>query len=210
MAKHITGDMFDLLDIWKESGTPRFTKFAFTANSIITPAIPPRLVMGGGIAKEVKLAFPNIDARIAQELLARGYKSGDDFHWLPNKPNGLVAVLQTKRSYADPSPLPLVRESLRALYKWMQANGEYTVHLNYPAIGLGGLSKSDIQPMLNHFDDRLVVWELETTCTTYNVVLGCRCTHTICVKQLPQVMFCSKCGSIDEPITQSQRLDIAI
>lgn len=83
-----------------------------------------------------------------------------------NWPNNRMGILQTKFDWKKPSPLALVKWSLKRLQGFIDAvydcNGIYIrVDMPFPGIGKGGLPRHEVLPMLENFGDYLHVWELE-------------------------------------------------
>lgn len=134
--------------------------YAFTANSTIHNN---KLIMGGGAALAAKKAYPNIDTILAEEVK----------DWSFNEVYGVVVVpyydfficaFQTKTHPSLPSTLELIEEACHSLNRYLALNYEEgeqpTVHLNYPGIGLGGLTPEEVGPIIESLlGDNIIVYK---------------------------------------------------
>ncbi len=131
-----------------------------------------KLVMGAGIAKQIKNAFPGIDKRMARWIDVEIYKFSHSWyrgqHWkvyfpyhllTPGLSEEKIGLFQVKDKYWQPARLDLIKESTRQLNTWLLEHPMATVHLNYPGIGFGKLSKVQVLPIIEALPDNVVVWE---------------------------------------------------
>lgn len=116
------------------------------------------LIMGKGAALEAKQRFPMLPNLAARAITDRFQRSEYNFIYIPECPIGL---LQTKYGWRDPSYEPLVKRSIAVFGVWASRFGG-TLVLNFPGIGLGGLSKEILLPYLElHLEDNVVVCEYD-------------------------------------------------
>ncbi len=127
-----------------------------TTNSIVNRG---RLVMGAGIALAARQRYPDIDA-IAGTRINDLAISTYNLLWIDRYG---VLLLQTKRSWQEPSPIDLVEESIRKLRAFadtMVFNDAYEYRLPRPGCGLGGLSwENQVRPICQKYlDERFIVY----------------------------------------------------
>ena len=77
-------------------------------------------------------------------------------------PDRFFAMVQTKLDWRDPSPPELVQASLARLGKKAEGCPHIKFHLNYPAIGLGGLPLEMVQPWVEALPDNVRVYRKST------------------------------------------------
>lgn len=122
----------------------------------------PRLVMGGGIAKEFRDRIPGIDRTLGfmiwsshnKKLLEKEpeYYKYDPIYLMykdPEVPH--VFTIQTKLHYKDPSPIDLIEHQLKILdikLEWAQGM-DFMFHLPMPGIGLGGLKFDEVFELID-------------------------------------------------------------
>jgi len=138
--KHEKGDMWD---IWNQTD-----HFIFTGNSYIKNN--GALVMGKGIAKEVRDKFPGIDLKIGKQIP----DMGDYWLILGSK----VGVFQVKYHFRDRARLDLIEKSALKLAHTASQKPEERFDLNYPGIGNGNLDKINVGPLLEPLPDNVHVW----------------------------------------------------
>jgi|SRR6185295_20181907 len=136
------------------------------------------LVMGAGSAKALAEMYPGIPEFFGTNLMYHSVfdlkntdrNIGDlKLYGLLLRESGfktekhqMVGVLQTKIHWKDSSSLSLIGYSLTHLHNYMQTNPP-AVSLVFPGIGLGGLKRSEVLPMLMEFDKHLTIYELPKT-----------------------------------------------
>ena len=125
----------------------------FTANQIVKSN--GELVMGAGNAKAARDNI--LGSASAFGIALQDYR----FMVLPFRRVGGVtnlAALVTKQHFKDPSNLEFVIESLRKLYRYAIDNPSYTIHLPYPAIGFGGLTRTQLDPIMEFMPDNVLIY----------------------------------------------------
>ncbi len=147
-----TGDYWDAFD--------EADLFLFNGNSIVKAN--GRLTMGQGTARQVRDRFPSIDAQFGQ-LLRDRRMAGDDslaYHLLisPDWPSQKIAAFQTKHHFLADSDTALIQDSINALIAWAIAHPQASIHLPYPGIGKGNLTKEAVQPMLLALPSNVTIW----------------------------------------------------
>ena len=109
------------------------------------------LVMGAGNALAFATAYP-----YAPKYFASRTDLPVSFYIRPNKP--LIGVFRTKRNWRNPSTLALVQESITSLKEEAIALPECTFHLPFPAIGRGGLPRTEVEPLLEELPDNVLIY----------------------------------------------------
>lgn len=137
-----TGDMWSVFD--------EVDYFCFTANNVVTSS--GRLVMGAGIAKQVRDRFPGIDK-----------KFGTYLNVLNRDVYGLMLVnsiiaFQTKRQFMNLSCIEVIKQSTNELSSKAAIIPSKKYCLNYPGIGHGGLPKSIVEPIIQTLPDNVQIW----------------------------------------------------
>ena len=125
----------------------------FTANQVVKRN--GELVMGAGNAKAARDSIEGSAMMFGKAL------KDNRFLTIPFSRKGGVtnlAALVTKQHFKDPSNLEFVIESLRKLYHWAVTHPSYTIHLPYPAIGFGGLTRTQLDPILKHMPNNVLVY----------------------------------------------------
>jgi len=163
----------DMFDAAEREGGPHY--LCITTNGVVEHD---KLTMGRGAAADAKRLFPWIPVRAGQvikglfpnqttvETVTRSrvvrYElvefSDDD----AEHPDRFFAMVQTKLDWRDPSPPELVQASLARLGKKAEGCPHIKFHLNYPAIGLGGLPLEMVQPWVEALPDNVRVYRKST------------------------------------------------
>ena len=127
-------------NIW-EAWTPdnKREPLFVTTNSIIKK--DGSLVMGAGIAKQAKDAFPGLDYKLASRI--EDPKYGSVYSQKFN-----IGAFQVKHHYRDPASIDLITNSSISLVGLILEHDWDRIHLNYPGIGLGQLTKEEVEPIL--------------------------------------------------------------
>lgn len=129
--------------------------FLFTSNSIIKSN--GELVMGSGIAMEVRDKHKGIAKRLGTMLLNKGFKSGDIYGMLFDTKTK-IAAFQTKTHYSEKSPIELVQYSTNILAELaLFIDGE--IHMTMPACGHGGRTVEEILPIVSKLPDNVFIWQ---------------------------------------------------
>jgi len=126
--------------------------FMFTGNRIIYSDC---LVMGGGNALACSEAYPSISKKMASKLR----KSNGNKHNLFVKHNdGIIGCMFTKNHWKDPSDLETVIAAIKELKVHATKNPAFTYHLPYPAIGLGKLTREQLDEYVETLPDNVIVY----------------------------------------------------
>lgn len=126
-----------------------------TTNSVLTKA--GRLVMGGGAALQATEHFPGCN-RWFGAMIRETCGSGG-FYGILIHPDHPLGAFQTKRHWKHNSSVSLIYDSAVALTEWLARDKTLRVSLNFPGIGLGGLRKEDVLPIVTQLPDRVTIWE---------------------------------------------------
>lgn len=115
------------------------------------------LVMGAGNAKEAKCLYPDLPKVFGQMIKSMGCELGyyGIIHY-----DKFIAV-QTKRNWRDKSLISDVEETLEHLKIIAEMHPELAIGIPYPAINHGGLTESDIYPLLLKLPDNVIVYKLQ-------------------------------------------------
>jgi len=140
------GDMWDCFD--------KTDYFIVTTNSYIRS--DGALVMGRGIAKQVKDAFPELPFEFAKEITHLG-EYGVIIASTPYFKTNL-GIFQVKRHYSDKAELSLIQASTDDLIDFTTIAGNVRIDMNFPGIGNGHLDYYDVLPIVNTLPDNVHVW----------------------------------------------------
>jgi hypothetical protein len=135
--------------------------FLFTANGVVDKK--DRLVMGGGIALQTRNRFPEVDHAIGRYLRAHSEPQEDGIYRFgllvsPTYPSAKLGAFQSKLHYRNPSTMNIINYSISKLREWCSKNPEAQVHLNWPGVGLGGLTHRQTLLSLYTLPDTVHVW----------------------------------------------------
>jgi len=123
------------------------------------------LIMGAGAAKEAVRRYPDIEKWSASSILKNGVQvEGWLYRYVflpvlpvtPEQPVGL-GIFQAKLHFKHPSSLDLIRQSAQMLQEYSKARPAVRFRLNFPGIGLGGLSKDAVLPLLVFLPDNVTI-----------------------------------------------------
>ena len=128
---------------------PTTDYFIFTGNSFIKRN--GALVMGRGIAREVRDKWPGIDVEIGQALSTKMRDAGFYGLMLEKK----IGVFQVKHHFADPAELILIAASAELLRIEAEDHPTTRYALNFPGIGNGHLKYDHVLPLLKHLPDNV-------------------------------------------------------
>lgn len=139
----------------------------FTANACV--GADGRLVMGAGFAREVRDAYPGLDKKLGvaiQKKFGRPLQYPQYGLLLEsvleaNNDMRTIGAFQTKYDWRDGSNLPLIAYSVKSLCEWLaRSESRVPVHLNFPGVGLGGLTRAEVVPLLDPLPRCVTIWEL--------------------------------------------------
>jgi hypothetical protein len=126
------------------------------------------LIMGRGITRQARDRFPGLDVALGKQILnvcgnpSTLLRTGQGHYSLlvsPRWPQARLGAFQVKRHYAQPASLELVRHSTAVLCAWCTEHPNALVHLNFPGIGNGRLSREDVLPIIMPLPDQVAIWE---------------------------------------------------
>jgi hypothetical protein len=122
-----------------------------TANSTITK--DGRLVMGRGLAAQAKKLFPGIDRKAAEAV--RGRRTYGFIKLRIPK----LGLFQVKYDFWEKADLDLIRLSTAMLKEYAESDRHKAIHLPYPGIGNGRLSKEEVYPIIKVLPDNVYIWQ---------------------------------------------------
>jgi hypothetical protein len=128
-----------------------------TTNSTIRSG---RLVMGVGAAEQAALIYPTLP-----EWAATKISRLEDSHryglLLPdaNSPSKKLGLFQVKMNPRDPALLELIKLSTMMLIRECKKNPTRRIDMNFPGIGYGKLSPSEVLSIISSLPDNVHVWE---------------------------------------------------
>lgn len=126
--------------------------FLITTNSTVKSN--GAVVMGRGIARQMRDQFPGIDAEIGSKILETCGSGGVYGTIIGSK----IGVFQVKRFWGDEASPELIAHSAQMLTKHALEHSEKTYALNFPGIGNGKLAYEDVLPLLNVLPFNVQVW----------------------------------------------------
>ncbi len=144
MPVHKQGNMWSVFD--------GVDYFLITTNSTIKK--DGSLVMGAGIAKEVKDRFPGIEYKAGKAVNSLCGSEGIYGLILSSK----IGLFQTKRHFKDNAILHIIETSSKMLEVHARSHPEYRYALNFPGIGLGRRKYEDVLPLINNLPDNVEIW----------------------------------------------------
>jgi hypothetical protein len=129
--------------------------FLITTNPIITKA--GKLVMGRGIARQMRDNFPGSDVELAN--LVRAFPSAYvmNMYHEPTFGKQSVGFFMVKHHWNDPAQNPVIMQSTARLMEI--APSWERIDLNFPGIGNGKLKREDVLPIIEQLPDNVHVWE---------------------------------------------------
>jgi hypothetical protein len=141
----------NIWDMWGKTDL-----FLFTANS--TLKTNGRLVMGKGIALEVRNKIPDIDLDFGMKLDRIGSTYGVMTHIAFNQ---MIGAFQVKYNWKHKADRHLIMNSCCKLFYVIVNNNLQRVDLNFPGIGNGGLKREEVLPIVSYLPDCVHIWEHE-------------------------------------------------
>jgi hypothetical protein len=142
-------------DMW--SAYDQADLFLVTTNHVVTR--DDKLVMGAGIARQALDRFPDLDKALGKAVLGAGTPYG--LLVSPRWPEAKLGAFQTKTNWKEGSSPALITFSTGKLLEWCKAHPTAQVHLNMPGVGLGGLPREVVLPILEPLPDTVTVWEFK-------------------------------------------------
>lgn len=129
--------------------------FLFTANSKIRPS--GCLVMGAGVARQVRDKFPGIDKDLGTKILALNASSGEYGLIVPRNAKYKIGAFQTKIEFWQDSRLSLIQKSTDMLIKI--AHNYAKIHMPLPGCGNGNLTLEQVLPIISQLPANVTVWQ---------------------------------------------------
>lgn len=133
------------------------------------------LVMGRGIAKQISEKYPSIPHMAGEAITSGGFKKTYQTSWKHSAfshrynflqlPETSICLFQVKNAWWDSAKLFLIHQSAiemrSAIDRFIAQNEcEPVVHMNFPGIGNGKLSREVVLPYLEQsLPDFVHVWE---------------------------------------------------
>lgn len=151
-------------NMWDVFG--KTTLFLITTNPIVKA--DGSIVMGRGIAKQMKDKYPAFPYRFANRYrMAVDEQKFVDV--LAPTSIGLVGVyggqmcgwFMVKAHWQLPADLSVIDRSVHELSKLAKASKDYRIDLNFPGIGNGKLKREDVLPIIEQLPDNVHVWEFK-------------------------------------------------
>ncbi len=123
-----------------------------TASSFLTSE--KKLFMGRGLARDLRIKVPGIDKIFGGMILENCGHLGR---------YGLLiyerwGILQVRCSFNEKPDLGLISFGIKGLKEFAEETG-YIIHLEYPGIEDGELSKEEVGPILDNLPNNVHVWE---------------------------------------------------
>ncbi len=126
--------------------------FIFTGNSFIRG--DGELVMGRGMAKQVKQRFPTVPQELGCEIPHNG-KYALKFCMVDGHE---IGVFQVKQHFMDDAQLSLIELSTQSLRVLANEETDKRFDMNYPGIGYGRRKQSDVAPIIDTLPDNVHIW----------------------------------------------------
>lgn len=149
MAKFEKGNMWDVFG--------KTDLFLITTNPIINKS--GGLVMGRGIAKQMKDSFPGSDVELARMVRAFPHNHIGNLYCEPVFGRQQVGYFMVKTHWAEPASLPVIMRSTAELIE--AATHRKRIDLNFPGIGNGKLPRETVLPLMEYLPDNVHIWEYE-------------------------------------------------
>jgi hypothetical protein len=154
------GDMFQTA--WEQTGN----LFVVSTNATISKE--GKLVMGRGVAEQLKQRVPGID-KVFGEVLRRHHmqlyglcvlkldlikeKLG---HWA--RVFNDVGAFQVKTHFSNRADPIIIRSAADKLREYALLNPKLTIHMNMPGIGYGYLTEGMVMPFLKDLPKNVNIW----------------------------------------------------
>lgn len=119
--------------------------YVITTNSYVNNYS--ELVMGRGAAKQAKLLFPELPVLAGRKILNTcGHLGIYGFELI-----GIIGLFQVKKHFKDFADLDLIKYAALKLTLYIaQYPKKLDIHMNYPAIGYGGLRRDQVEPVISN------------------------------------------------------------
>ena len=118
------------------------------------------LVMGRGLAKEVKEEFPASPGYLGWLIREIGCHLGT-YGVLRSDNVPKIGVFQVNHDFLEAAKLSLIGFSCIRLMEIIKRGEFKNLHLNFPGIGNGKLDRAHVLPIISELPDCVHVWERE-------------------------------------------------
>ena len=146
MVKFAVGNM------WQEKADI----YLVTTNSTLNSKH--ELVMGAGSAKEMKLLYPD-SPRLFGKCV---YGTKEEYYGLIILDEYGIGAFQTKTSWRNKSTVEIIQYSTNLLFSYcIDIQPRVLISLPFPGVGLGGLSKDVVRPIIEKLPDTVTIWSLD-------------------------------------------------
>jgi hypothetical protein len=112
--------------------------------------------MGAGAAADAKRHFPSIERLAGNAILAKSIKR-DYYLYGFLQVSPLLGIFQTKDHWRNKSDLNIIRMSTVLLNEWCEQNPAMQARMNFPGIGLGGLTESEVLKIIADLPETVTV-----------------------------------------------------
>ena len=116
------------------------------------------LVMGRGIAQQVRDSFPGIAEDLGTSISLLEGKL-PKYGLLRSKLYPSMIAFQVKYHWHDEADLELIKYSTTMLTNGANKNTNRVYFLNFPGIGNGKLSREDVLPIIEQLPNNVTIWE---------------------------------------------------
>ena len=123
-----------------------------TASSFLTSEA--KLFMGRGLARDLKIKVPGIDKIFGSMVLGNGGHAGRYGLLVYEK----WGVFQVKYRFNERANLELITFGMERVREFAQETN-YIIHLEYPGIDEGELTKEEMGPIVATLPGNIYVWE---------------------------------------------------
>jgi len=119
------------------------------------------LVMNQGLAQQAARRYPTLK-RVAGQAVRAARRTQLSYGLLPLSVEP-IALFQVECPWQDRAALTLIKHSVQSLLEWsaaftLQEGHVPNIHLNFPGIGAGGLTRAQIRPLLARLPNSVSVW----------------------------------------------------
>ena len=126
--------------------------FFITTNSFIKK--DGSLVMGAGIARQLRDKVKGIDYLLGQEISKTCGHLGTYGIMIFNH----GGIFQVKHHFKQKAKTELIEESTKQLSAFATSNKHFRIDINFPGIGNGGLTYDEVYPIIEVLPDNVHVW----------------------------------------------------
>lgn len=136
--------------------------FLFPGNGVVKR--DNRLVMGAGMAKQVREQFRqfDIDLMLGSAIKNSAIRKGN--FWVygllvsDNYPEAKLGIFQSKVDFRNKSSIEMIRYSTERLEEFLYQHRGAQVHMAWPGVGYGGLDHYDVLPTLSVLPNSVHIW----------------------------------------------------